>query len=143
LEAVSSAWSMLKLCTEDWWAKWVDACVCGKGRVTSSSQTPPTLEEEAPLLNMYMSRREPKSWSWISWRPEARNDYAGKDQQQFNRLTDWTEGHSVRGQSQRLAILSCIFWQPLPSSNQWTEDFVCCSCDLLESVNQWGCYRYM
>jgi hypothetical protein len=38
--------------------------------------TPPLLEEEAPLLNMYMSRREQKSSSWVSRIPEARNDCA-------------------------------------------------------------------
>jgi hypothetical protein len=45
------------------------------------------VEEEAPLLYIYMFRREQESWSWISKRPEDRNDCAGEDQQQFNRPT--------------------------------------------------------
>jgi hypothetical protein len=41
----------------------------------------------ALLPNVYMYRREQKSWSWISRRPEARNDCAGDSQQQFDRPT--------------------------------------------------------
>jgi hypothetical protein len=53
--------------------------------VTSSSQTPPLADEEAPLLNTYISRREQKSWSWISPGLETKNYCAGEAQQQFNR----------------------------------------------------------
>jgi hypothetical protein len=35
-----------------------------------------------------MSKTEQESWSWISMKPEAKNDCAGEDQQQFNRPTE-------------------------------------------------------
>jgi hypothetical protein len=54
----------------------------------------PLVDEEAPLLNTDMSRREQKSWSWI-WRRLkpgmsvlARNVCAGEDQQQSNQPTN-------------------------------------------------------
>jgi hypothetical protein len=40
---------------------------------------------DALLLNMYVPRREQKSWSWVSRRLEARNDCASDIQQQFER----------------------------------------------------------
>jgi hypothetical protein len=48
----------------------------------------PLVEEEAPLLNTYMSRREQISWSQIPKKTEAKNYCNGEDQQQFNRQTD-------------------------------------------------------
>jgi hypothetical protein len=50
---------------------------------------PPLVEDEAPFRNTDMSRREQKSRQWISRRNAARNDCAGEDQPQFNRLTKW------------------------------------------------------
>jgi hypothetical protein len=60
---------------------------CNKRSAYTERPTPPLIEEEAQLLNTYMSRREQNSWPWISTRPEARNDYAGEGRQQFNRST--------------------------------------------------------
>jgi hypothetical protein len=66
----------------------------------SDSHTPSPVEEEAPLLNTYTSRREQKSWSWIPSRLNTKNSFAGEDQQQFNRptdrLTDWQKPVSCR-----------------------------------------------
>jgi hypothetical protein len=31
-----------------------------------------------------MIKTEQKTWSWISMKPEAKNDCAGEDQQQFD-----------------------------------------------------------
>jgi hypothetical protein len=50
---------------------------------------PSLVEEEATFLNTFMSRREHKSWSQILTRPEAKNECAGEDQQQFNWTTEW------------------------------------------------------
>jgi hypothetical protein len=55
--------------------------------MTSSSQTPSLVEEEAPLLNTYVSRREQKTWSWIPTGLETKNYCAGEGQQQFNGRT--------------------------------------------------------
>jgi hypothetical protein len=45
--------------------------------------------EEIKSLNMYMSRGEQETWSWMSRRPEARNDCAGERRQQLSdRSTD-------------------------------------------------------
>jgi hypothetical protein len=43
----------------------------------------PSLVEESPLLNTQTSRREQKSWSWISTRLKAKNNCAGEGLQQF------------------------------------------------------------
>jgi hypothetical protein len=43
------------------------------------------------LLKTCMSKREQKSLSCISTRPEARNDCAGQGQQKFNRSTAVTQ----------------------------------------------------
>jgi hypothetical protein len=70
-------------------SEWVPTHVTPSRRgVTSSSQTPPLIEEGAPLLNIYMSRREQKSWSWILMGHETKNYCVGKGQQQFNWPTD-------------------------------------------------------
>jgi hypothetical protein len=58
-----------------------------EGAVTSISYTPPLVEEEAQLLNTFMSRREQKSSSWIPTGLETKNYYAGEGQQHFNRST--------------------------------------------------------
>lgn len=42
------------------------------------------IEEDAPFLNKYMSRKEQKSSSWISRRPKATNASAGESHQQSN-----------------------------------------------------------
>jgi hypothetical protein len=55
--------------------------------VTSNNQTPPLLEEEAPLLNTYMSRRKQTSWSWIKTGLETKHYCVGEGQHQFNRPT--------------------------------------------------------
>jgi hypothetical protein len=60
---------------------------CNKRSNYTEKLTTPLIKEEAPFINMYISRTEQKSWSWISRRPEARNNYAGEGQQQFNRPT--------------------------------------------------------
>jgi hypothetical protein len=46
------------------------------------------------LKRTYMCRRGQKSWSRVSWRPEARNDCAGSGQQELKTLTNWTGSHS-------------------------------------------------
>jgi hypothetical protein len=56
--------------------------------VTSSCQAHPLVEKEAPLLNMYMSRRDQTSWSWIPIGLETKNCLAGNSQQQFNQPTN-------------------------------------------------------
>jgi hypothetical protein len=48
----------------------------------------PLVEEAAPLLNTYISRRKQKPSSWIPTRLETKNYCAGETQQQFNRPTD-------------------------------------------------------
>jgi hypothetical protein len=50
--------------------------------------TPHLVEEKAPHVNAYMSSREQKPWSWISMRHNAKNDCAGRSQQQFTLPTD-------------------------------------------------------
>jgi hypothetical protein len=57
---------------------------CHKCSAYAERPPPPLVEEEVPL---YASRREQKSWSWISTWPKARNDCAGEGRQQFNRPT--------------------------------------------------------
>jgi hypothetical protein len=44
---------------------------------------PSFVEEVAPFGNTYMSRREHKSWSQISTRPEAKSDCAGEASSNF------------------------------------------------------------
>jgi hypothetical protein len=56
--------------------------------MTSSSVTTPLVEEETPLLNMYTSNREHKSWPWISTGLGNKHYCAGEDQQQFIRPVD-------------------------------------------------------
>jgi hypothetical protein len=77
---------------------------CNKHSAYTERPTPPLVEEETLLLSTYMSGGEQKSWSWTSTRPKAKNDCAGKAQQQFNRPTDincCSEGvASQRGQVQ-------------------------------------------
>jgi hypothetical protein len=63
--------------------------------VTSSSQTPPLAEEEAPFLNTFMSMIEQKSLSWIPTGLETKNCCAGDDQQQFNRPLKTTDKYSI------------------------------------------------
>jgi hypothetical protein len=42
--------------------------MCKKCSADTKIPTPPLVEEEAPLLNVYMSRREQNYWSCISRR---------------------------------------------------------------------------
>lgn len=64
---------------------------CNKrGAYTGRSTPLPFDEMETVDLNTNMSRKERKSLSWISKRPEARSDCAGEDQLQYNRPTDRT-----------------------------------------------------
>jgi hypothetical protein len=58
------------------------------GAVTSSSQKPPVVEEEAQFQNMKMTKRT-KIWSGIPTGPEINNDCAGEGQQQLTGL-GWT-----------------------------------------------------
>jgi hypothetical protein len=63
---------------------WLDAVLklrCNNRSAYIERPMPLLVEEEAPFLNSYMSRREQNSWSWISRSPEARNDCAGEAQQ--------------------------------------------------------------
>jgi hypothetical protein len=69
----------------------VDALDSGTTNVVPTQKDRPlhSSKRKPYFKNMYIySRREQKSWSWISIRLEARNDSAGKYQQQFNLSTD-------------------------------------------------------
>jgi hypothetical protein len=108
---------------------------CNKRSAYTERPTPPLVEEEAPFLNTYMSRREQKSWSWVSRRPEARNDCAGEGQQQFNRPTDrptysgfenlW-EGGIYRQQGDLISLL--LFFQNMESRLMIIPSFLPSSC---------------
>jgi hypothetical protein len=52
------------------------------GEVTSSSQTPPLIEEGALFQNTQKLERT-KLWSWVPTGPETKNDCAGQDQQHW------------------------------------------------------------
>jgi hypothetical protein len=95
-----------KGCTESilTWTPWQCGYSCAQSTVQQtqclhSNNDPSFTEEEAPFRNMYMSRREQESWSWISRRLMPWMT-VGKSQQQFNRLTDlqtvWTRRSWVR-----------------------------------------------
>jgi hypothetical protein len=65
-------------------------CQCWKyGTINVEISTAPLVEDETPLLNTYMSKREQEYWSYVLTKPEAKNDCAGEDHQQFNLPTDW------------------------------------------------------
>jgi hypothetical protein len=88
LEMVFSMWSVLRLYNEVISRVRVLKPRCDISVAYTERPTPPLVEKEASLLNKYMFRREQKSWSWISMRPEAKNDCAGEGQQQFNRQSE-------------------------------------------------------
>jgi hypothetical protein len=77
---------------QQWVSEWLPAPI-----THSSTQTPPVVEVEAPLLNKHMPRKEHKSLSWI---PTGSNYCAGENQEQFNKQTDrsWTIGAMIRGE---------------------------------------------
>jgi hypothetical protein len=58
-----------------------------RGGVTTSSQTPPLVEEGATLINTYMSRREQKNLVMIPMGFETKTYCAGEGQQHFDRPT--------------------------------------------------------
>jgi hypothetical protein len=61
----------------------------GEGQQQFNRPTPTLVEEEAPLLKKYISRKEQKSRSQISKRPEDKNDRASEGQLKFNWSTEW------------------------------------------------------
>jgi hypothetical protein len=64
-----------------------------EGQRQFNRPTPTLVEEAAPLLTKYMSRKEQISWSQISKRPEDKNYHASQGQQQFNWPTEWFVSH--------------------------------------------------
>lgn len=61
---------------------------CNKQSPTKKDQNPLLVEQVASLLNTFMPKREDKFWSWISTKPEAKNDCAGETHHHFNRLIE-------------------------------------------------------
>jgi hypothetical protein len=59
----------------------------GRHIPTTQKINPTPRRRGGPISKHIQSRREQKSWSWITTRPEARNDCAGEGRQQFNRPT--------------------------------------------------------
>jgi hypothetical protein len=90
---------------------------CYKHSAYTQRPTPPLVEEEAPLLNTYMSRREKRTWSWVSRRSEVRNDSAGETS---SNLTDRptargqsADGKDVRTEAEDYLLLRVLTRQPL------------------------------